>query len=114
MIAQWILSHRMMDPQGSNNSTETNSSTVVAPQAIVNRVVPEGVENEEELRDVLNSNWMSIRGFFKCHKTMDVMNVCLLSAEESPECSAKHQSHFCVSGTLRGGKLKSMPVLDVS
>ena len=65
------------------SNEQTPSTPVTAPQDIIDRIVPQGVENEDELRDVLNSNWMSIKDFFKCHKIMDVMNVCLVTANET-------------------------------
>ena len=49
--------------------------------------MPQGLENEDKLRDVLRSIWMSIKDFFKCHKIMDVMNVCLLTANENDQYS---------------------------
>ena len=39
--------------------------------------------NDEELIDVINSNWNGMRSFFKCHKIMDLLNVSMIKRDST-------------------------------
>ena len=67
-------------PPVSHNSLSTTIVADDSKDCVFEDLLPlaDNHANDEELVDVINGSWNSMKTFFKCHKVMDVLNVSTL------------------------------------